>query len=282
MNPLPYLRLTKAFADIEEASLKKIARTYTCKLYPANFLFVEQDRKAGRVGLIAEGSAQMVMRDERDREHMVGILNPGEFMADISLFVGHAALTSIISREPLVGLIQQRADFFKMLEAFPALKDFFYRHTMQTAWQYYQSNRRCRDFVTAQSKTPEQIPGTVKKSIELIDRFYSDPLTLGAVAKESGMSRYYLSRVFKRYTGCSFKEYLNRKRIEAAKTLMQRKNLNVSEAGFTVGYNDLSYFSRTFKAFEGVSPSEFRKSLKGSRERVIPGVFHSADFRKKV
>jgi AraC-like DNA-binding protein len=54
---------------------------------------------------------------------------------------------------------------------------------------------------------------------------------------------------------------LNRKRVAAAKEMLRSEDMNISEAGFAVGYNDLSYFSRVFRSIEGISPSDFRKSL---------------------
>ncbi|MDY6852662.1 MAG: helix-turn-helix transcriptional regulator [Thermodesulfobacteriota bacterium] len=72
------------------------------------------------------------------------------------------------------------------------------------------------------------------------------------------------SRVFKNKTGRSFKEYLNRVRIEMAKKLMKEKEMNVSEACFTVGFNDLSYFSRVFHNLEGTTPSSYRKNSRKS------------------
>ena len=75
------------------------------------------------------------------------------------------------------------------------------------------------------------------------------------------MSRYHFSRIFAKKTGFSFKQYLNRKRIEAAKALMRGKGLNVSETGLAVGFNDVSYFSRLFRKVEGITPTRFRKKL---------------------
>jgi len=105
------------------------------------------------------------------------------------------------------------------------------------------------------------VPKAIRKAIQLIDEHYHEVLTLDAVANHAGISRYHFSRVFKSYTGSSFKRYLNRQRIEAAKYLILSEGLNVSEAAFRVGFGDLSHFSRWFKRLEGVPPSAFRKGL---------------------
>jgi AraC-like DNA-binding protein len=113
------------------------------------------------------------------------------------------------------------------------------------------------------------LPKAIRKALQLIDAHYHEALTLDAVAGRAGLSRYHFSRLFKACTGAAFKTYLNRRRIEAAKRLMQAEGLNVSEAAFRVGFSDLSHFSRQFKRLEGVPPSVFRKGLP-DRDRVVP------------
>jgi two-component system response regulator YesN len=54
----------------------------------------------------------------------------------------------------------------------------------------------------------------------------------------------------------SFKQYLNRKRIEAAKELLAQREYNITEVGYAVGFNDASYFSRVFREVEGCSPRD--------------------------
>jgi AraC-like DNA-binding protein len=112
------------------------------------------------------------------------------------------------------------------------------------------------------------VPKAIRKAIQLIDEHYHEALTLDAVAGHAGISRYHFSRIFKSCTGCSFKNYLNRRRIEAAKHLIRSEGLNASEAAFRVGFGDLSHFSRWFKRLEGVPPSVFRK---GPPEKDHPG-----------
>jgi AraC-like DNA-binding protein len=100
--------------------------------------------------------------------------------------------------------------------------------------------------------------------VRYIEENYTTPLTLDEVAKANAMSRFHFSRVFKMKTGLSFKEFLNWTRIEAAKSLMREKEMNVTEACFAVGFNDVSYFTRVFRTLQGVTPSTYRKGLSGT------------------
>lgn len=59
----------------------------------------------------------------------------------------------------------------------------------------------------------------------------------------------------------SFKNILQQTKFNLAKELLQKKDLNISEISFTLGYSDLGNFSRSFKRITGKSPLEFRNSL---------------------
>jgi hypothetical protein len=72
------------------------------------------------------------------------------------------------------------------------------------------------------------------------------------------MNPFRFSRCFKKETGFTFQEYLVRLRIKEALRLLDNPNASITDISFTVGFNDTSYFSRTFKKYLNHSPSEFR------------------------
>jgi len=98
----------------------------------------------------------------------------------------------------------------------------------------------------------------IQQAISLIHQRSNEKLTLEKVAKECGFSKYYFSRIFKKYTGKSFKAYLIDLRINKAKYLLLNSKLTISQICYETGFNDLSYFSRMFKKRVGYSPSKFR------------------------
>jgi AraC-like DNA-binding protein len=72
------------------------------------------------------------------------------------------------------------------------------------------------------------------------------------------------SRTLQRYLSnenTSFIQILKDTKFDLAKRLLKQKGLTISEIGFTLGYSDISNFSRSFKKYQGVSPLEFRKNL---------------------
>lgn len=117
---------------------------------------------------------------------------------------------------------------------------------------------------------PERI-GHKKKTIALvvdwIERNYQEKITLGKLAKISGLNEKYLCRVFREFTGQSPTEYINRLRIERACFEMSINSKSVTDAALDCGFNDLSYFSRTFKKYKGQLPREFcRRISKGDNQ----------------
>lgn len=262
MNPVHQLRRNDAFKKLDGSDLETIAQSFRYRTFPIDWPLVEQDKKVEHIGLIVEGSARIFIRDRHEQEQVCGHVNAGEFILDISLLVGQTALITTSCTEPLVCLVQSRSDFLNMLKNHPDLKDFFYCLIMRRFLEDYRIVWGHTHFDQINPVTSKRLPKSIMKSMAYIERYYDHHLTLGNIARESGMSRYYFSRLFKSYTGYSFKEYLNLKRIEAAKNFMVQEGMNVSEACFRAGYNNVSYFSRIFKSYEGVLPSLFLKNLK--------------------
>ncbi len=78
-------------------------------------------------------------------------------------------------------------------------------------------------------------------------------------ADKMGMGKMQLYRKLKSLIGLSATEYLRSERLKAAAILLKKGNGNISEIAYSVGFNDLSYFSKCFKEMYHCSPSEFSK-----------------------
>jgi len=106
----------------------------------------------------------------------------------------------------------------------------------------------------------------IKKAIYYIREHYEENISLNDIAGVVGVSLQYFSKIFKDETGKNYVEWLNRFRIEKAKELMNETGLTIKEVCFKVGYNDPNYFSRIFKKYEGVAPTDYiNKKDKGQR-----------------
>lgn len=102
----------------------------------------------------------------------------------------------------------------------------------------------------------------IRQALIFMHQHFAEEITLNDVAGEAALSRFHFCRLFRRETGVLFHEYLHRLRVNRAKALLVNRHLTISEVAFTVGFNDLSHFDRTFRRIVGSSPTEYRTSLR--------------------
>ena len=105
---------------------------------------------------------------------------------------------------------------------------------------------------------------TITMLIEWIEHNYTEKITLSMLAEVAKIGEKYLCRFFKEYTGNSPIDYVNRMRIEYACRKMAEEGRNVTEAAFESGFNDISYFSKIFKRYKGITPREYRQTAEGN------------------
>ncbi|MCY0876767.1 MAG: AraC family transcriptional regulator [Firmicutes bacterium] len=103
-------------------------------------------------------------------------------------------------------------------------------------------------------------PDAIRHSIAYLEANYQNPLQLEEIAQQVTLSPFHFARLFKRATGSSVMEYLLRIRLRMAKHFLSQTAMPVNEIAEKCGFADPSYFSRTFKRWEGTTPSEYRHS----------------------
>lgn len=96
-----------------------------------------------------------------------------------------------------------------------------------------------------------------------IEKNLDKKLSLTDIAASVHMNKSYISRVFKEKMGENLFDYINKRKIEKAKILIKNNVLRMYEIALSVGMEDTAYFSRVFKKYEGISPSEYQKELRG-------------------
>lgn len=117
----------------------------------------------------------------------------------------------------------------------------------------------CRDHSSQQFVNPSKVSGAhIKKAITYIRTHMDKPLSLDEIADHAGISKYHLCREFKSVTGSTIVSYINILRCSEAKRLIE-KGMRVSEAAYSCGFDNLSYFSRIFQKLIGSPPSAFLK-----------------------
>jgi len=117
------------------------------------------------------------------------------------------------------------------------------------------SIRLRQDHRRSASGTVERIAQTI---IHMSEHLH-EPLRMSALAALANLSPAHFSVLFKEQTGCSPRDYLHLLRIHRACQLLRDPTLSVKEVASRLGYQDPFHFSRQFKMFQGMSPSEYRR-----------------------
>lgn len=93
---------------------------------------------------------------------------------------------------------------------------------------------------------------------EYVTKNYMREISFSDLAKVAHVSRSYLSTLFKKEVGCSFREYLVKFRMDKAAEILDKKNIQLSELSSLVGYEDYAQFSKMFKKYKGCSPKQYK------------------------
>lgn len=99
----------------------------------------------------------------------------------------------------------------------------------------------------------------LRSAFHYIDTHLKTQIHQSEAAKEIGVSSAYLSTVFKKEMGQNFIEYVNLRKVELAKEMLE-EGLLVYEVSEILGFENCTYFSKVFKKYTEMSPDTYRKS----------------------
>ena len=125
----------------------------------------------------------------------------------------------------------------------------FVKHT------YERNNKDYNIRQTSSSNDSKYIPNML---MSYIDSHFSEDISLTDLAEQVNMNPSYVSSLFKRSFGFTFKEYLVKLRIEKAKQLLKSTNSTVESIAQECGFRSINLFCKTFKNSVGISPMMFR------------------------
>ena len=95
---------------------------------------------------------------------------------------------------------------------------------------------------------------------EYIERNYSKKIRLHDLSLRANLQEVYFSNLFKKLCGTAPMQFLNRKRIEKAQSLLLSSDEKLESIAARCGFDDSFHFSKTFKKFTGLPPSEYRRN----------------------
>jgi AraC family transcriptional regulator, regulatory protein of adaptative response / methylphosphotriester-DNA alkyltransferase methyltransferase len=129
----------------------------------------------------------------------------------------------------------------------------------QAMEQGYRPCKRCRPDLL--SPATESIQEIVTQMIAILQTEYDDPLLLTVLPGRVGVSPFHLQRLFKKQTGYTPKEFLRTVKIDQAKELLVKDELNNTEICYGVGFQSLSSFYANFRMVTGISPREYKRKF---------------------
>jgi two-component system, response regulator YesN len=133
--------------------------------------------------------------------------------------------------------------------------------TIEEIWKSYASATERFDH---EKKVPEDdrpdgsLNNSVERTLAYVAAHYHEALSLKQVANFCDINTSYLGQIFKKATGESFANFVNKYRIEKAKHLLSNSNLKVYEVAQRVGFTDYRYFLKIYKKITGINPTETR------------------------
>ena len=99
----------------------------------------------------------------------------------------------------------------------------------------------------------------MKLILKYLENHYMERITIADISAEVGLSQSHFMKYFKNTMGTSFIEYLNEYRLTMASRLLISSESSILAIAEEVGYENLSYFNRTFKKRFGMTPRDYRK-----------------------
>jgi AraC family transcriptional regulator len=103
-----------------------------------------------------------------------------------------------------------------------------------------------------------QPPRWLKQALDLLQERFSDHLTITEIATTVGIHPVHLTREFRKFHRCTIGDYIRKLRIEQACNALAHSDFSLAQIALSAGFSDHSHFSRIFKRFMRVTPTQYR------------------------
>ena len=123
-------------------------------------------------------------------------------------------------------------------------------------------NYRLLSSVQMQSRDNQKRLDQISEIVDYVTENFASPFSMAEVAEKFGMSESRFSRYFRKATGNTFTDFVNRIRINKASQLLLETEQYISTICYNVGFNNVANFNRRFMEVRGMTPSEFRRNGK--------------------
>ena len=112
---------------------------------------------------------------------------------------------------------------------------------------------------SSESTNSERV-NSIKEVLDYISDNYYNNISLDTLAHIAGMNPKYFCRYFRSMTERTPIDYLNYYRVECSCEMLSTRDISIKEAAISCGFNDESYFIKTFRKYKGITPKQFMKA----------------------
>ena len=121
--------------------------------------------------------------------------------------------------------------------------------------------RLCASYSSSQGLETGQISG-VRGILSYLDRHYRESVSLEQLEQRFFLSRNHICRSFKKATGLTVSQYVNRRRMTDVQRMLRSSGLPIAEICYAVGFGDVAYFTKLFNRITGCTPSQYRRAAR--------------------
>lgn len=139
-----------------------------------------------------------------------------------------------------------------------ALAGCLFGQSIATALAVYLAQRYASSVPTLRRYSGGMSGARLNRVLEYIAAKLQEDLSLAALAGVAGMNYYYFSRLFKQSTGLSPHRYVLEQRIRRTQHFLRTSDMTILEASMRAGFADQGHFTKYFRCFVGVTPTEYR------------------------
>lgn len=212
---------------------------------------------------LEERLLQKIALGKQNEENFESILNPyfnmvqdeGTLTVQAMQNICSTLLVLVLKKVKSLGLGEEHIDMIQWMEELKQL------HTLQQFRQFMlQKIKIVNDMITRMGTSKNKL--LVIQAQKYIEEHLDADLSLETLSKMFFLSSRYFSALFKEYTGVALSDYINNCRMEKAKYLLLNTDQSVGSIARKTGYDDQGHFSRNFKNYTGMKPSEYKKTHK--------------------
>ncbi len=205
-------------------------------------------------GMIMEGDVKRVSKYlETAGNQRVGKMSTNPFRQQLYTVIVNIAIAARAALDG--GLGEEEA--FTLSDAYTQEADTC--TSPEELWDIYK--RAVLDFTNRvhENKSDVLMSEKVKIAIDYILRHLHYDISLKEIASNSGLSETYFSALFKKETGETVSEFIQRSRVKEAQSMIQYSEYSLLEIGQYLGFCSQSHFSKTFRKYTGMTPGQYRK-----------------------